>query len=138
MFLTSKTRHFCRAFLFLIIFLFACAAINQANLALKTTIIEDTHLTLAGIPFKVEANNSLIFLPLQTYEKKFVEFPFLFIFIISWSKQGIFLLFNTAPTLVFAITLLTQVPVQKFPFLFISIIPWSKALQYLELLTHIF
>ena len=28
-----------------------------------------------------------------------------------------------APTLVFAITLLTQVPVQKFPFLFISIIP---------------
>ena len=31
-----------------------------------------------------------------------------------------------APTLVFAITLLAQVPVQKFPFLFISIIPWFE------------
>ena len=50
------------------------------------TIIEDTLLTLAGILFKVEANNSLIFLPLQTYEKKFAEFLFLFIFIIPWSK----------------------------------------------------
>ena len=44
-------------------------------------IIEDTHLTLSVILFKVEANNSLIFLPLQTYEN-FAEFPFLFIFII--------------------------------------------------------
>ena len=51
-------------------FLFACAAINRATLALKTTIIEDTHLTLIGILSKVEANNFLIFLPLQTYEKK--------------------------------------------------------------------
>ena len=33
-----------------------------------------------------------------------------------------------APTLVFAITLLTQVPVQKFPFLFISIIPCTNLL----------
>ena len=71
-------------------FLFACAASNRANLAFKTTIIEDTHLTLAGIPFKVEANNSLIFLLLQTYEKKFAEFPFLFIFIIP--------LVNSLPT----------------------------------------
>ena len=63
-------------------FLFACAASNRANLAFKTTIIEDTYLTLVGIPFKVEANNSLIFLLLQTYEKKFAECPFLFIFII--------------------------------------------------------
>ena len=70
-------------------FLSLCAASNRANLAFKTTIIEDTHLTLAGIPLKVEANYSLIFLPLQTYEKKFAEFPFLFIFIIPWSKQGI-------------------------------------------------
>ena len=54
------------------------AASNQANLAFKTTIIEDTHLTLAGIPFKGEANISLIFLPLQTYEKRFAKFPFLF------------------------------------------------------------
>ena len=64
--------------------LFACAANNQANLAFKTTIIEDTHLTLAGILFKVEANNYLFFLPLRTYEKNFAEFPFLFIFIIPW------------------------------------------------------
>ena len=58
-------------------FLFACAAFNRINLAFKTTIIEDTHLTLAVVPFKVEANNSLIFLPLQTYEKKIANFPFL-------------------------------------------------------------
>ena len=43
-------------------FLFACAATNRGNLAFRTTIIEDTHLTLATIPFKVEANNSLILL----------------------------------------------------------------------------
>ena len=68
-----------------IFFLFACAASDQANLAFKTTIIEDTHLTLAGFLFKIEANISLIFLPLQTYDKKIAEFPFLFIFIIPWS-----------------------------------------------------
>ena len=62
--------------------LFGCAANNRVNLAFKTTIQEDTHLTLIGILSKVEANNSLIFLPLQTYEKKFAEFPFLFISII--------------------------------------------------------
>ena len=71
--LTSKKRHSCRAS-----FSFACAASNRANLALKTTIIEDTHLTLAVTPFKVEANYSLFFLPLQTCVKKFAEFPFLF------------------------------------------------------------
>ena len=42
-------------------FLFACAAINWVNLAFRMTIIEDTHLTLAVIPFKVEANNSSFF-----------------------------------------------------------------------------
>ena len=63
-------------------FLFAFATSNRAKLAFKMTIIKDTHVTLMGIPFKVEANHSLIFLPLQTYEKKFAEFPFLFIFII--------------------------------------------------------
>ena len=42
-------------------FLFAWAAINRVNLAFRTTIIEDTQLTLAVIPFKVEANNSLFF-----------------------------------------------------------------------------
>ena len=59
-----------------------CAASNKENLAFKTTLIEDTHLTLIGILSKVEANNSLLFLLLQAYEKKFAEFPFLFISII--------------------------------------------------------
>ena len=68
-------------------FLFACAASNSANLAFKTTIINDTHLTLIGFLSEVEANNSLIFLPLQTYEKKIVEFPLLFISIIPWLAQ---------------------------------------------------
>ena len=70
---------------------------NRANLAFKTTIIENRHLTLIGIPSKVEANNSLIFLPLQTYEKKFAEFPFLFIFIIPWwnHKQKVHLVKST-------------------------------------------
>ena len=49
---------------------FSPAASSQANLAFKMTIIEDTHLALIDIPSKVEANNSLIFLPLQTYERK--------------------------------------------------------------------
>ena len=79
---TSKKQHSLRAFSFLAVFLFACAAINMVNLAFKTTIIEGTHLTLTAILFTVEANNSLIFLPLQTYEKKFAEFLFLYIFII--------------------------------------------------------
>ena len=57
-------------FHFSLYFLFACAAINWVNLAFRTTIIEDTQLTLVVIPFKVEANNSLIFLTLQAYEEK--------------------------------------------------------------------
>ena len=64
--------------------LFACAASNREKLAFKTIIIEDTHLKLVVILSKVEANNSLIFLPLQTYEKKFAEFPFLFRSIIPY------------------------------------------------------
>ena len=59
--------------------LFVCAS-NRTNIAFKMNIIEDTHLTLAGIPFKVEVINSLISLPLQTYEKKFAEFPFLVVY----------------------------------------------------------
>ena len=77
---TSKKRHYCRAFSFLTVCLFACATINRVNLAFKTTIIEDTHLTQAVIPFKVEENNSLIILLLQTYEKKIAEFPFLLVY----------------------------------------------------------
>ena len=61
-------------------FLVACAAINRVYLAIRTTIIGDTYLTLAAIPFKVDANNSLIFSPIQTYEKKFAEFPFLLVY----------------------------------------------------------
>ena len=61
-------------------FLFACAASNKADLAFKMTIIDDTHRTLAVIPFNVEANNSLIFLPLKTYEKKFAEFLLLLVY----------------------------------------------------------
>ena len=44
------------------------------NLAFKTTSVEDTHLTLASIPFQVGVNDSLIILPLQTDEKKFDDF----------------------------------------------------------------
>ena len=58
--------------------LFACAAAKRADLAFTTTVVEDTHLTLTVFLFKVEANNSLIILLLQTYERKFAGFPFLF------------------------------------------------------------
>ena len=62
--------------------MFACAASNRANLAFITTIIEDTDLTLIGIPFKVEPNNSYFFCHYKHTKKKFDEFPFLFIYII--------------------------------------------------------
>ena len=77
-----KTRHSCQVSLVLTAFLFKCAATKKVNLEFRANIIEDTHITLIGIPFKKEANNSLLFLSLQTYEKKFAEFPFLFISII--------------------------------------------------------
>ena len=67
-------------FRFSLSILFARAAINQVNLAFRTTIIKDPHLTPAVIPFNVGANNPLIFLPLQTYAKKFAEFPFLLVY----------------------------------------------------------
>ena len=74
---TSKKPHSCRAFLF------ACAAnlaLKFSKFSIKKKIIEDTHLTLAVIPFKVEAKNSLILLISQTYEKKIVEFSFLLVY----------------------------------------------------------
>ena len=37
---------------------------KSGSLAFRMTIIEDTHLPLAVIPFKVETSNSLIFSPL--------------------------------------------------------------------------
>ena len=52
-------------FVGLLRFLPSCRNLS-ANLAFRATVIEDTHLTLAAIPFNVEANNPLIFLPLQT------------------------------------------------------------------------
>ena len=42
---------------------------RPSNLALKTTVLEDTHLTLAVIPFKAGTNNSLFFSLLHTREK---------------------------------------------------------------------
>ena len=81
---TSKNGTFVGFLCFSPAFLLACAAINRVNLVFRTTIIEDAHLTLAVILFKAETNIYLIFLPLQTYEKKFDKFPFLFIFIIPW------------------------------------------------------
>ena len=75
---TSKNGTLVRFLHFSSSFLFECAASNWANLAFEMTIIKDTQLTLAVIPFKVEANNSLNFLHFQTSEKKFAEFPFLF------------------------------------------------------------
>ena len=72
---TTQKSHSLRVSPFLIIFFFVRLRRNQSrNLVFTTTVVEDTHLTLAGIPFKVEATNSLIFLLLQTYEKKFAEF----------------------------------------------------------------
>ena len=55
---------------FSLCFLFACAAINRVNLAFRTIIIEDTHLTLAVIPFKIVANDSLIFFTISNIREK--------------------------------------------------------------------
>ena len=57
---------------------FVCVRNNYSgNLAFRTKGIEDTNLTLAAILFQAEVNNPLIFVLLQTYEKKFAQFPFL-------------------------------------------------------------
>ena len=80
MFQLAKNGILVGLFSFSLSFLFACAAIIRVNLAFRTTIIEDTHLTLAVLPSKVEANNSLIFMLLKTYEKKFSEFSFLLVY----------------------------------------------------------
>ena len=47
------------------------------GIAFKTTRVKDTHPTLAAVLFQVKVNNSIFFLALQTYKKKFAEFPFL-------------------------------------------------------------
>ena len=57
-------------------FSFVCVRRNHSrNLAFKSTGAEDTYLTLAVISFQVGVNNSLNFLFLQTFEKRFAEFP---------------------------------------------------------------
>ena len=66
-------------FRFSLSFLFAC----WVNLAFKTTVMEDTHLTLAVIPFKVETNNSLFF-SITNIREKFAKFPFLLTYTIPW------------------------------------------------------
>ena len=62
-------------------FLFACAATNQVNLAFRTTVIEDTHLTLAVVPFEVGVNNYLIFFVIINIREKIcrVSVPLQFI-----------------------------------------------------------
>ena len=67
----AKKPHSLQTFCFSLCFLFACAAINRVNLAFRTTIIKDTHLTLAVISFKVKANNSLIFFAIINRREKF-------------------------------------------------------------------
>ena len=75
---TSKKRYIFGLLRFSPSFLFACAAIIRVNLAFRTTIIEDTHPTLASIPFKVEGNNSLIFFYHYKHTRKIcqVSVPF--------------------------------------------------------------
>ena len=92
---TSKNGTLVGLFRFSLSCLFACAAINRENLAFRTTIIEDTHLTLAVIPFKLEANNCLICLSLQTYEKKFAKFPFLLVYNSLARPNCIYILYTT-------------------------------------------
>ena len=66
-------------------FLFTCAT---GYPTFRTTTVNDTKLTLRVIPFQVGWNNSLIFLALQTYDKKVYEFPFLVRYTIPWSLQN--------------------------------------------------
>ena len=67
---TSKNRHLSGFFGPTVVFV--CARRNQLdNLAFRSTIIEDTHLTLAAIPCGVEGNYSLI---LNIQEKNLPNF----------------------------------------------------------------
>ena len=43
---------------------------KPGNLAFRTTIIEDTHLTLAAILFNVEANYSIVFFAITNIREK--------------------------------------------------------------------
>ena len=48
---TSENGTFVELLCFSPSFSFTCAATNRGNLAFRTTIIENTHLTLAAIPY---------------------------------------------------------------------------------------
>ena len=70
-----KSRHLLRVSSFTIGF-FAHSRRNlSSSSTFRMTGVEDTHLALAVIPFDVGANNSLIFLLLQTYVFIFIIKP---------------------------------------------------------------
>ena len=57
--------------------------------ASNADIIEDTHLTLAVILFKVRVNNSSKYSAITNIQEKFAEFPLLYRLIMPCSDQGI-------------------------------------------------
>ena len=70
-----KSHHLLRVSSFTIGF-FAHSRRNlSSSSTFRMTGVEDTHLALAVIPFDVGANNSLIFLLLQTYVFIFIIKP---------------------------------------------------------------
>ena len=66
-------------------------AINWANLAFRMTIIKNTHLTLAVIPFKVEANNN--FFAIRNIREKICRVSVPLQSIIPWLEKLIFTLY---------------------------------------------
>ena len=71
---TSKKRHFCLTSSFLTVFFVLVRLNKPGNLVFRTTIIEGTRLTLAAIPFKVEANSSSIFCRYKNTTKNLPSF----------------------------------------------------------------
>ena len=66
----STTQKHVTSFGFSIVFFCSLAPrLIESNITFKTTVVEDTHLTLAVIPFKVGANNSNFFAITNTWEK---------------------------------------------------------------------
>ena len=76
-------------------FVFLYAATNRINLAFRTIIIEDTHLTLAVISFNVEANDFLFFCPYKHTRKNLPSFRSCSVYnslvlIYLWLQIGVF------------------------------------------------
>ena len=70
----EKNRHCHRVYSLLTVIFRFCVRRNYSD---NLTGIEATRPTLASIQFQAEVNNSLnFFFSLQTYEKRFPEFPF--------------------------------------------------------------